>query len=156
MATALGLSRTIGDLLSLILTAALLAGAWRSGHAGTDEGERRAFGLAVLAALTCSPVVWPHYMTLVFIPIALLSPELSALWLVPLLAYLAPGELTGGDIFRILPYVAIELIVVACLCPSEPSGARRRRSLVSRAHGGSLEGRADVAGRLRRGLRTTL
>ncbi len=119
--------------------------------AGCD-GERRAFGLAVMAALCGSPVLWPHYLTLVFVPIALLEPELSVLWLVPLLAYLAPVELTGGDIFKMLPYVAIELIVLARLCLRDAGPPRERRIGAAQARGPTLPGRAGPAVRLRRGL----
>ena len=69
----------------------------------------------VVAGVISSPLVWPHYLTLVFVPIALLSPTLSPLWFVPLLGYLAPVELTSGDAWRILPYTAVELTVLACL-----------------------------------------
>ena len=64
LASALGLPRLIGDLLALALAGALLGGAWWWGRAGDEDGDRRAFGLAVIAALSCSPVVWPHYLTL--------------------------------------------------------------------------------------------
>ncbi|MGO9901053.1 MAG: glycosyltransferase family 87 protein [Solirubrobacteraceae bacterium] len=149
VAAALSLSRATGDLLTLLVTAGLLAGVWWWARAGARahtsqanrrercehcDGDRRAFGLAVMAALCCSPIVWPHYLTLVFVPIALLEPALSVLWLVPLLAYLAPVELTGGDIFKMLPYLAIELIVVASLCVRDADPVRRRRIGVAHAH----------------------
>jgi hypothetical protein len=174
VAAALGLSRAVGDVLTLLATAGLLAGVWWWARAGARgrvlhaprcercercdrcdgercdgdrrdcdgdrcdgdrcDGDRRAFGLAVMAALCCSPIVWPHYLTLVFVPIALLAPALSVLWLVPLLAYLAPVELTGGDIFKMLPSLAIELIVVASLCVRDAGPARRRRIGVAHAH----------------------
>lgn len=111
---ALGVSRTLADLVGLGACAGLLAVAWWSLR--RPDGEARAFGLAVMAGLVASPLVWPHYLALVFVPIALLSPTLSPLWLVPLIAYLAPTELTHGDLWRMLPYLAIELIVVCALC----------------------------------------
>ncbi len=130
VAQALGWDRAAGDLLALALTACLLAGVcWWA----REGDERRAFGLAVMAALCCSPIVWPHYLTLVFVPIALLAPALSWLWLVPLIAYLAPVELTGGDLGKMLPYLAIELIVVASLC-MRTGVARRRRAGAAQAH----------------------
>ena len=63
------------------VTAGLLATAWR--FARRPGGDRQAFGLAVIAALTATPIVWEHYMVLLFVPIALLSPRFSRLWLVP-------------------------------------------------------------------------
>lgn len=56
------------------------------------DGDRRAFGLAIIAALTGATIVWDHDMVLLFVPIALMSPRFSRLWLlpalVPVLAYL--------------------------------------------------------------------
>ncbi len=161
---ALGVSTSLSQLVALLLAAVLLAVALRLFYASDDpNAERRSFGLAVMAALVASPVVWPHYLTLVFVPIALLSPNLSALWLVPMLAYLAPAELTGGDISKMLPYVAIEMIVIACLFSKRlPDALRNRPSSpdttslpdFSAASGGPAE-RVIPTGRLRDGLRTT-
>ena len=58
--------------------------------ASGPEGDRRAFGLAVIAALTATPIVWEHYMVLLFVPIALMSPRLSRAWLIPVV----PGIVT--------------------------------------------------------------
>jgi Glycosyltransferase family 87 len=66
---------------ALAATAALLGGAWRLSRRGSDA---QSYGLIVIAALTSSPIVWEHYMVLLFVPIALVSPELSMWWLLPL------------------------------------------------------------------------
>jgi hypothetical protein len=112
---AIGISRTVSELASLAAAAALLAATWRIASSGAEQGDRRALGLAVIAGLLASPLVWPHYLSLVIVPIALLSPRLSPLWFVPLLAWLAPIELTGGSLANMLPYLAIEAIVGAAL-----------------------------------------
>jgi alpha-1,2-mannosyltransferase len=123
---AVGVSGRISEVIAWVLTAGLLAVSLRAARGphtdphDAQDGERRALGLAVMAALTASTLVWPHYLTLVFVPIALLSPEFSVLWLVPLIAYLAPVELTDGDIWRMLPYVAIEVLVIGSLCLGGP------------------------------------
>ena len=93
-----------------------------------------------MAGLASSPVVWPHYFVLVSAAIALISPRLSPLWLMPLVAYLAPVAQTHGDIWKILPYIALEVMTVAALCfwpapgelaPSaQPSPGLRRRRLL--------------------------
>ena len=52
-----------------------------------QEGDRRAFSAAVVAALALSPLVWIHYYLLLIVPIALVARRLHAIWLVPVLAF---------------------------------------------------------------------
>jgi hypothetical protein len=109
--------------------------------ASGPDGDRRAFGLAVLAALTATPIVWQHYMVLLFVPIALMSPRLSRVWLVPIL----PGILTvlsyvvfpagvntgafSADTLRItLPWLTAELVVGVGLCTT----AQQRGAWIAR------------------------
>ncbi len=128
LAAATGIGHGVAVAGSLLITVALIALAWS--FLRVPGGERNAFGLLVIAGLTSSSLVWPHYMALLFVPIALLSPSFGPLWLVPLLGYLAPVELTAGDTWRIAVYLVMELIVVAALC--RPLLATRR-SLVASA-----------------------
>jgi hypothetical protein len=79
---AAGLSARAAQAVALVAAGGLLAMAWRL--ARTEDGQRRAFGLAVMAALTASPIVWDHYLVLLFVPVALLTPSYSGLWLIPL------------------------------------------------------------------------
>ncbi len=85
------------------VAAVLVAAAWRLTR--EPDGDLRAFGLIVVAALIASPVVWLRSMALLFAPIALLSPTLSLLWFVPGFALSSP-------------YIdlALELIVIAAVC----------------------------------------
>lgn len=76
-----GISPAAAQALALVVAGALLGVAWRFGRAGNQP---QAFGLVVMAALTASPIVWDHYLVLLFVPIALVSPSYSQLWLVPL------------------------------------------------------------------------
>jgi hypothetical protein len=77
-----GVSPGLASGIALALTGALLAGAWRVAR-GAD-GDGKAFGLVIIAALTSTPIVWEHYMVLLFVPVALASPRLSKAWLLPL------------------------------------------------------------------------
>ncbi len=120
---ALGVSHTVSDAFAYAITAGLLGLA--IAVLRRRQGEARAFGLTVMAGLTASPVVWPHYLILAFVPIALLTPSLSVLWLVPLLAYLAPVAQTSGNFALIGPYLVIELIVIGALAGGWPSGRAR-------------------------------
>jgi len=112
--------------------------------AGGPDGDRRAFGLAVLAALTATPIVWEHYMVLLFVPIALISPRLSRVWLIPILpgivtalSYVViPGSADVGafsaeTLRTTLPWLAAELATAVTLCTTaeQRSALWARRSL---------------------------
>ncbi|MBV9471751.1 MAG: hypothetical protein JO206_02195, partial [Solirubrobacterales bacterium] len=117
---ALGASTAAALALAGALAAGLLALAWRASR--EPGGEGRAFGLIVIAALTASPMVWPHYLALLVVPIALLSPRLSPIWFVPLVAYAAPIDQIGAAKWEVLPYLVIEALVVWRLVrPEEPA-----------------------------------
>ena len=104
----LGVGSSVARIAAVLLALALLGLAW----VGTKTGrERRAFGIAVVAALVASPIVWPHYFALVLVSIALVSPRLSALWFVPLASYLAPFAQTTDRPWAVLPYYAIAVVV---------------------------------------------
>ena len=45
-----------------------------------DDGDRRAFSLAVIAAIAITPIVWLHYFTLLVAPLALARPRLAWPW----------------------------------------------------------------------------
>jgi hypothetical protein len=109
----LGVAAGSAHLLALALTGALLALAWLVSR--SPEGERRAFGLLVIAALAASPIVWAHYLVLLFVPIALMSPRFSILWLVPLATYIAVNPQVNVHPWQILPYLAVEILLVARL-----------------------------------------
>jgi Glycosyltransferase family 87 len=137
-----GLSPGAANLCAILAALAILGLAWRLSHG--PDGDRRAFGLAVLAALASTPIVWDHYMVLLFVPIALCSPQFSALWLGPLIASTvwigstaiikdsrhveaaSPNALRGAVI-----YLVLQLVVglVLCTTPDQRTAWRlgRRR-----------------------------
>ncbi len=87
-------------------------------------GEQRAFALAVLACLVASPMVWPHYLALLLVPIALVTPRLSVLWLVPSLSYIAPIDQTREKPWAMLPYLAMVGFLVALAMREPRAGGR--------------------------------
>jgi len=50
------------------------------------DGDRRSFTVRCPRSLVVTPVLWLHYLVLLFVPIALYRPRLSPLWFVPLLS----------------------------------------------------------------------
>lgn len=66
---------------------ALLLAAWSAARdRGVPERERdrRSLTLVLAAALVLTPILWLHYLVLLFVPIALHRPRLSSVWFVPL------------------------------------------------------------------------
>ena len=138
-----GVSPGIASALVIALAFALLVLAWRV--KGMPDGDGRAFGLAVIAALTGTPIVWEHYMVLIFIPVAILSPRWSRLWLVPALLpvieLLSPAvipDATGIEPYSpnalrgVLPWLAFEALLVVALTTTPVRRAAWRDALARR------------------------
>jgi hypothetical protein len=133
---AIGISPGAASALALAAAAALLGTAWRIAH--RPGGERAAFGLAVIAALTATPIVWEHYMVLLFVPIALIAPRFSLLWLLPLSTPLLnttsyalfphTEKVQVTDTRAAVLWLVLEIPILLKLCgPSRRLSALRRR-----------------------------
>jgi hypothetical protein len=44
------------------------------------DGDRRSFAIVVAACIQASPIVWPNYAALLFVPIAITWPRLAPAW----------------------------------------------------------------------------
>jgi hypothetical protein len=108
-----GLPRMIARSIALLCGLLLLGAAWRVSR--RPHGTRSAFGLAVIAALVASPVVWSFYLVLAFVPIALLSPRFSWMWWLPMLATLEPGTRAHPHLLATVPALTIELTLIVWL-----------------------------------------
>ncbi len=71
------------------------------------EGDRRGYILALAGALFLSPIVWPHYLVLLYVPAALASRRLSAPWLLPLGIWFVAAAWSNGHAALIVPVLAI-------------------------------------------------
>jgi alpha-1,2-mannosyltransferase len=86
------------------------------------DGDRRAFVAAIGAGLILSPIVWPHYLVILFVPIALYRRRLSAAWVLPLLFWLLPGPESHGSAAWIgATLVTCAAAVVLAARPSSPA-----------------------------------
>lgn len=108
-----GFSIDLARALALSAGGALLGMAWSL--AKRPGCERNSFGLLIIAALTMTPVVWSHYFVLLFVPIALVSPRLSALWFLPSLAAFAPGTAAHSYGLWVLPILIAQLVLAVSL-----------------------------------------
>jgi hypothetical protein len=139
-----GISSSLASAIAIAAAAAILGLAWRVSR--REDGDRRALGLAVLAALASTPIVWDHYMVLLFVPIALASPRFSGLWLGPLVAPLvsllsyaviqdshkvqaaSPNALRSA-----IPYLVLQLLIGAVLITTPEQRAAWRPRLLRRS-----------------------
>jgi alpha-1,2-mannosyltransferase len=124
LAVALGLPQGAAKLAFEALSLAAFVGiVW----AGRRLDERRLFVLALGAALAFTPILWPHYLVLVFVPIALTVRGFSLLWLAPLLFTVYARAWSNGDPPRMIPIFTITIFVFAVALRSRETGPRRTR-----------------------------
>jgi hypothetical protein len=70
--------------------------------------------VALAAALICSPIVWAHYLVVLFVPLALARPRIGLIWLATF--WMTPDNLqygseTAGTIATVLGLVAIAAVL---------------------------------------------
>jgi len=98
-----GAGSTVARGVWLALGAAVLALAWR----------RRSFALFVAAALLLSPIVWLDYFALTAVPLAVVRPTFSWVWLLPVLTFGIPSSGAGiGLTTQTLRVLAVFAVVV--------------------------------------------
>ena len=117
-ATALTAALVVATVLGVIVSAR-----------GSD-GDRRSLAVAVAGALLATPVLWLHYLVLLFVPIALARPRLSALWFAPLAFWVTPLAHSDGSVWRTCVVLAVSAAIVMRSFASPASvGAARGRGL---------------------------
>jgi alpha-1,2-mannosyltransferase len=75
--------------------------------ARTRDGDRSGLAAAVLAALVATPLLWLHYLLLLYVPIALYRPRLAPIWFLPLLLWATPAAHSHGVTWRIAVALAV-------------------------------------------------
>jgi hypothetical protein len=69
--------------------------------------DERSFVAVLGLALLLTPILWPHYLVLAYLPIAFQRRTLSPLWLLPLLMWFDGHAWSYGDPARIVPFLAL-------------------------------------------------
>ena len=124
LSRSLGFPEAVGRTVLVLAAVVILGGI--VALARRDDGDRRAFALAVAASLALTPIVWLHYFCLLVVPIAVASPRMSRLWLIPA-ALVLPIPTSGGHPLLILWAIAVATAAFAVvLRPQLPGGSRRR------------------------------
>jgi hypothetical protein len=118
LALDLGSADVLARALWIGLAVAALAGIAVLARRGD---ERRAFAIAVAAALACSPIVWLHYFALLLVVVAVAEPRLGPAWFVPLAMYGSTGTMNGTTLQTTLTIVAAVLTVAVALRPTRPA-----------------------------------
>jgi alpha-1,2-mannosyltransferase len=114
-------SWTVADAVTYALGMALLVIAWRSSNSA------RAFVACLAAMLVMTPVVWMHYLVLLFVAIAVASPSLTPLWALPLVLWISAREgpaHTWQNAFVLAVEAAVLVSAYRSLQPSPQTDAR--------------------------------
>ena len=116
-----GVATAFTAFLALTVVVAVLLAA-----RGTD-GDGRSLAVAAAGAILATPVLWLHYLVLLFVPIALARPRLSTLWFAPLAFWVTPLAHSDGSVWRTCFALAIgAAIVLRAVVPSGAAAATRR------------------------------
>jgi hypothetical protein len=120
MASTAGLGEAVGRGVTLVLGVLLLLGCVVLAR---RHDEERSLTCAVAATLVLSPIVWLHYLVLLLVPLAILRPRFSVLWLLPVVLWLSPkpGYAEGFQTF-VPGVVAAVLLAVLLSRPRGTSG----------------------------------
>jgi alpha-1,2-mannosyltransferase len=124
--TATAVAATIGLAAAGVMVIILL------GRDARDDG-RRAFAGATLVAIIATPILWVHYLVLLLVPLSLLRPRLSPLWLVPLFLWVTPHPESLGIIWRIVFVLAAVAATATALIEKRPRRFRSRVALGTRS-----------------------
>ena len=115
LAVDLGFAQSTARALWIGLAVLLIAGIAVLGHRRDD---RRAFAIAVSAALACSPIVWLHYFALLIVVVAVAERRLGPAWFVPLLMYASSGNRNGTTAQTALTIAVAALTVALAVRPA--------------------------------------
>jgi hypothetical protein len=117
-ANLIGISGKAASLAPYALGVCLLAALWcaRRRREGADEA---AFMLGVLLMLAFTPIVWHHYMVLLFVPLAVYCPRFAPIWTLPLACWIVwrGAFLYTGPAERIVFLAVVAGIAVWALVP---------------------------------------
>jgi alpha-1,2-mannosyltransferase len=88
MLSAIGVDTETAVRLTLAMGVSLAALAFAAGRRKLDETS---ISIAVVAAILGSPIVWEHYYALLLVPVAIVRPRLSWLWVTFVAFYFTHG-----------------------------------------------------------------
>ena len=126
-----GLSGGAATALTAALSLIGIVAIWAAARG--EGGDRRAFAVAIFVSLLATPLLWMHYLLLLFVPIAFYRPRLSGLWFLPLLLWLTPSSNSHGETWRIaLALAVIAIVATRTLFVSDAPPALSRADVAPR------------------------
>jgi alpha-1,2-mannosyltransferase len=122
----LGAPESAAKLLAYVTGAVAVAACVALARRRSQEADLASLCAALAAALLLSPIVWTHYLTVLFVPIAVVRQRLSGLWLVPLVLWATPAQ-SDGLAWRVVVGFVVMLAPLVWIAYE----SRRRRSLAA-------------------------
>jgi hypothetical protein len=98
----LGVGPVTAKIFVSILGAGFLVAAAVVAYRRRPFSDARVLTLCLVAALVASPIVWPHYLLLLLVPVAIAHPRLSLPWLIALVSWISPRGHGYGPFFTAL------------------------------------------------------
>jgi hypothetical protein len=138
-----------GTKLAVLAICALAAVAGSRKRRADDASLIAALGLALLL----TPILWPHYLVLLLVPVALVRPRMSPLWLVPLLFWFG-GVWSAANPARIVPTLVVATVLTLLslqFAHNRVGYLERRKTRVSPRKGEAPRPTALLSERLRTG-----
>ena len=89
--------------------------------------ERRSLVALLGVSLLATPILWSHYLVLLFVPLAFASSTLTPAWFVPLLLWVNPKAWNNGRVWPTIAELALALLALAVALrprtePRRPTG----------------------------------
>jgi alpha-1,2-mannosyltransferase len=87
--------------------------------------DRRLLAAMLGVAFLATPILWPHYLVLLFVPLAVTTPSFSPLWFAPVALWADAESWSHGTLLRIGGQLAFSAVVIgAAVHRSLPPGQR--------------------------------
>lgn len=96
--------------------AAIALAAWRL------SGDRRLLTAALAVSLLMTPILWPHYLVVLYVPIALARRRFAPMWLAPLGLWLDASAWSSGSTARIAALLALAAATIGMALQRQSGG----------------------------------
>lgn len=108
----LGVSSHYARSLAIVCAIAVALAVVHSAR-GSDLGY---FAAALLSGLLISPILWMHYLVVLFVPLAIAAPRFKGIWLLPAFFFLSPLEPPPSDAQVVLVLLTASAVSILAMC----------------------------------------